>query len=975
MPGLIGSAGSANTDGNDTIVAVLDTAAKTTLNSLDTVNGGKGSNSMTLNVVGDYNDAGLPAGATVTNVQTINVRASGTLGDSAGDFNVSTVAGLNTLNVTQVSNLFGKAATTTDINVSGAAGTIMLDGGKNIVVTDATADKAITIGAATVNAGTITVTDTQMGGADIAIDGGTDVTVTVSGSNNTANSITVGSATAATGAVTVKATGAAYDVAGNTTLSNINVTGGKTISVTQVATSDAAKAASDLSAQKMVEGNITIVAAATTTDITVKQDAPVTAKNAANTTGGATTSDSVKFKDLAVGKTVILGGLTLTATVAMSATEVAAAFANLASDAAKPTDVTATTATGDTQSAAAVAKATYSGSINGWTTGAANGDTVVFTNTTPNAVKAAVSDTGDGAATTITSVATGKANDATAAGGVMGVDAGVVDITGGAALKVVSVDGYAAGAGANKVQGATNTALATVTLANGGNMTISSAAATLALSATNVNGTIDIAAGTTTLNATVNGTGTAVLASASAKAVNIVAGSGTVSDGGTALAAATAINTTGFTGSASFKIDGTVTTYTGGTGVDTVTLAAGAALSKAIDLGDGNDTLVLAADTASTTATLSGGNGIDTLSMDTTRAAALDNAPVTSFYSGFERLLISDASTATLDLANLGFTNYVTTTGSGGLLTLNNLASTGTVVMTANHTTGLTVGVTDAATGKADELNVVMTKDGILAGGTLTAANVETVKLTATDSVTTNGVGTHTLTLKADSATSLTIDGNAGLTLTLDAATTKLATIDGHGMTTGALAASANGAVVMTITGGSGADVLTASQGATSKADIINGGNGNDTLVAGDNGAHLTGGAGNDIFLLTSSSPTQGNLEANTYSYIEDFKAGDVLQLQFYDAVGTATADVTSFAKLSAVMGDTAVYSDYVAAALAQAGAGQAVWFSIGTSSYVVVDSGANTDNFVNTQDLVVKLVGVDLTNASWNADFATVAL
>jgi len=45
-----------------------------------------------------------------------------------------------------------KSATTTDVNVSGAAGNITVDGGKNIVVTDSTANNAITIGAGTVNA-------------------------------------------------------------------------------------------------------------------------------------------------------------------------------------------------------------------------------------------------------------------------------------------------------------------------------------------------------------------------------------------------------------------------------------------------------------------------------------------------------------------------------------------------------------------------------------------------------------------------------------------------------------------------------------------------------------------------------------------------------------------------------------------------------------------------------------------------------
>lgn len=948
------------------------------------VNGGAGVD--TLQIAFNHDTTPAIALPNLSNVEIIELQAT-----QAVTLDTKDVAGVTDIKLTKATATAGLTGSDAqNITASGAVGKLTINGGKDIVVNDDTADVAMDIGQTTSNKGTITVTDTKQGTGAIKIDGGTDVTVTLSGV--TTGTLDIGQLAGTTadpsGAVVVKSTGAAYVAGTAVTLGAIKVDGGKTISVTQSATSDNSKAAAGKAADQtnaaITQSAVTIKAGTTTTDVTVKQDAAVAAKNAAFTTGGATTSDSIKFGALAATKTVVLGGLTLKATVDMTAAEVAAAFANLAAGAAKPG-----AANGDTQSAAAVTKATYTGSINGWTSGAANGDTVVFTSTTANGVAAAITDGGDGGATTITSVATGKAHDATATGGVMGIINGVVDITGAAALKTVTVDGYAAGASANKVQGATNTALDTITLANGGNMTISSAAATLALSATNVAGTVDVAAGTTTLNATVNGTGTAALKSASIKTVNVVAGSGTVSGVNTDLTAATAINTTGFTGTASFTIKGADTTYTGGAGVDNVTVAdANVAIAKAIALGDGNDTLTLTTggDILVPTVTLDGGNGTDTLAVAAAQAATDKLSANTNFagkITGFERLELTGslAASKTVALDKLGLTDYVITNGvaAGQKLTLDNLANNGTLVLKAD-TVAIDVNVKDAATGTADALNVVLSKDGVLAGGTLTAANVESLKITATDPVTT-AIATHTLTLKADKATALTVEGNAGLNLTLDAATVKLASIDGSTMTGGVLTAAANGAVVMTIKGGAGNDVLSASSGANAKADVINGGDGNDTITAGSNGAKLTGGAGNDIFVLASAAAaTGGNKEANTYSTIEDFSAGDLLQLAYNDG---AAKVVTSFAKLGAALdAGTAVFSDYVNAAMVQAlattngTAGDAVWFSFGGSSYVVVDSGTETTGvFTGDEDLIIKLAGVDLTNASWNATFGTVSL
>lgn len=958
----------AGTAGNDTIKGVLDTGTTTTINSLDEINGGAGTDTFQIST-SKTGAIDLPS---LTSVEVVEVK-----GTQDVQIDTSAAAGVTNLNIVKAGNdgaglsVAATAAATTDVKV-----------------------------------------DMTSGAGTIGVVGGNNVTVKLAKATN-ADEITIGTGTAPKGDVVVETTGAAFNKAAQT-LADVTVTGGKTVTVTQKSTSDASAAAADTAAKTahgITQGAITVNANADTTTVTIKQDATATGADAANSTGGVTETVSVKFKDLAATKTVVLGGLTLTAVEDMTAAQVAQAFANLAAGAATPTNTAVTTADGDTQSAATSAKATYSGSINGWTTGAANGDTVVFTYTANTATGgSALADGGNGLATALTLLTTGKAHDATPTGGVLKTTAGTVKIVGDAALATVTVDGYTTTAtGTDGVTGTSNTALATVNLSNGADFGIESAGATLALNATNVNGKIDVKAGTKTLNAAISNTGSAstALKSASATTVNIT-GSGQVAGNNTDLSAVTAIATTSFTGTATFTIDGTATTYTGGAGVDKVAVAADAIVSKAIDLGAGNDRLDLSAvvtKAKAPTAALTGGDGTDTLVLDADASDSVaglsSDKTFVAKIAGFEQLeLAASVNGSDINLANLGFTSYVITNGVANTktLTLDKLAANATVELAAaTGNTGTIEAKLADATGTADVLNLVTKVSAANADfGTLKADGVETLNLNAVDTVpVTSGaasIDTATLAISSDKATTLNVTGNSDVSLTITAAA-KLATIDAHSLT-GALTVSANGGIVTTITGGSGADTLAASVGATAKADVINGGAGNDVITAGSNGAELTGGAGNDTFILTASSVTTGSKEANTYSTIKDFQAGDVLQLQWFNGdlagAAAATQDVTSFAKLAANLNDsTAVFSDFVNAAMGQINAndgvtpgatadsaGGAVYFNFKGDAYVVVDSGAATDGtFANTEDLVIKLVGVNGDNLSFNSTFATVAL
>lgn len=912
-----------------------------TMQAVDVLKGGAGTDTL------NFTTAGTVALPTLESIEIINAQSLAGL-----TINTSTVAGVTNLNVTKAAGaVIATAAATTDVGVSvkGITGnTVVVNGGKNVNVTTTDAVAAIDVGAT-----------------------GTDPV----------------------GTVTISATGAAAANANAAvTLGNITVGGGKTVSVTQKAASDASALVAGAGAVTHNQGDVTVVAAATTTGVTIKQDADVTAVNGAVAVAGVAPVATVKFGAMAAGNTIVIDGLTFTAAKALTAVEAATAFANLSKDFAPMA--------GDTQGSGVVANGVYTGAFTGWTTGAASGDTVLFTSTAASTAYAAVTapaNTGTAAAVASSLLTTTGVNAVTGVAAKLGVTAGVVDITGAAALKTVTVDGYdvTTTAGTNKIQGATNTVLDTINLSNGGGVTITSAASTLALNLEKVGGAIAFTTAPTTLNIKSIGNNTiGTLTAAATEALN-VSGTGTLSAvtasdltatkaikvtetaglnlTGATLTNLTSVDSTGTTGAVTITIDGTKTTYAGGAGKDTVTLATGTALTKAINLGAGDDTLVFGAAVTGSTAALNGGDGVDTLSMAAANADALDAAKQT-FYTGFERLTINNAfgtadatvDTLTLDLDNLGFTNYVTTSGTNQTtaidkLVLDKLSNNGTVVLTA--TGDVAVNVTGAATGTADVLNAVLSSTGNLAAGTLTAANVETVNISTVDTEVVVAPAVQTknvdsLTLTADKATTVNLTGAADLTLTMTGST-KVTSIDGSTMTGGLTVTSLNTTAATTIKGGSGNDVLTAAAGTT--ADVLLGGAGNDTLTGNAGLSTLTGGAGNDLFVLNVAS-----LDLNSYATITDFAAGDLLQV----------SGVSAFKSAKVTLGDTAVFQDYANAAINTLLTTEAGWFQFAGNTYVVADMGAETTAFTNAQDFVIKLTGlVDLTNASFNNVSDTIAL
>ncbi|MYN44001.1 DUF4214 domain-containing protein [Pseudoduganella sp. FT93W] len=1071
------------TAGNDVITAVIDgttNAVATTLTPLDTINGGAGNDTVVLNVLNGVGNAGtavaaLPA-VTVSNVENLNIRSAVDL-----TANTSSWSGLTNVNLTQGAVVALTSGATTAVAVSGATGNVSVTGGSTQTVTSAASGTAVTLGSA---AGAVAVTHTAQAGGNIGINNGTTVDVTASGA--TTGTVIIGNTTAASGAVNVNTTGAAYAAADTAAVRGlITITGGTTVNVKQTATSSDAKVAADTSAvgNGVTQSAVTVHANNSTTAVTVAQTAAATAVDAVIAAAGAKQVDTVTFTAMAANDSITVGGLTFTASKALTAAQAAAAFANLAS--------------GVTTGAAPAANGIYSGTfVSTYTTGAVvtTGSVVTVDATAKTAANGNTPISfSESVAAANPSVANKTAGvvSADAVTGVLGVANGTVTIdsaavTGTAKLATVSLDGYGAATVASDALTSLNLAHSASTVG-----VTNAAATTLALGLNSVTGAINLGSTYTALNVTTSGDDSASAVTAGGVQALTITGTQAVDLSGSTLGAlktvtvsgsagvtinasgsnVTAVNTSATTGKAVVSIDATKATYTGGAGVDVVTLTT-TAPTKAVSLGAGDDTLVLATGTTSATVTLDGGAGTDILSMAAADAAsASSTSAFADRITGFEKLKVGAAGAATtVDLANMDAINYVISAGATGTkevfvatfsadttaghLSFDGIDFTGVVAGTAaatagafvtyynaqaganwvavdntdgtvtftakvagavtdilsaafsTHGMGADVTVTAAApttqgadanpantltlthfanngtveligaaatttvtlndaTGTSDSLNII-TKVGTanLDFGTVAAAGVETLNITATDTDTStstgNGVQTATLAVTDAAAKSIVITGTSALTLSLNAANTAVTSIDGSAMSAKLIAATVAGAAAAaTVKGGAGADQLTANH----IGDTLIGGAGNDTLIVNAGLVTLTGGAGADTFDVSTATSN-----SNSYATITDISAGDKI---------TFNSAAVNFLASKVTLANTAVFQDYANEAIKLSSDGQVSWFQYNGDTYIVENAtGASTTQFTNGTDIIVKLTGiVDLSTASFSSSTHTVLI
>lgn len=311
--------------------------------------------------------------------------------------------------------------------------------------------------------------------------------------------------------------------------------------------------------------------------------------------------------------------------------------------------------------------------------------------------------------------------------------------------------------------------------------------------------------------------------------------------------------------------------------------------------GSGNDTVIYGAN-YSTTSTIDGGAGTNTLGLTSAVAAP---AATQSNVSNIQALVISDLLTTSSTVTRFGTgVNAVTLDVgfNGGTLTYaagTNSLAIGKASTNANSTGAAAVTVSGSAT--TDVLNMTL-NDADFAGA-LVLTGVETLNLVSNidlDGTDASGsanvvTGVTTMTNTAANET-LNVSGNAALTLTgVVTADTINASTFTKALTMGAVTANA-----VTITGGSGADQLRGS----ASADIISAGAGNDT-VSGEAGADiLTLGAGVDTVQIRAAAADGADRKTVT-DFDDTPSTGDIINI---DSDDLATLDGTdNFASASSL--------------------------------------------------------------------------
>ena len=386
-----------------------------------------------------------------------------------------------------------------------------------------------------------------------------------------------------------------------------------------------------------------------------------------------------------------------------------------------------------------------------------------------------------------------------------------------------------------------------------------------------------------TLNVTASGAASSVSidnAGGGLKTVNVAGDKNVMLDFDTDATAITTLNAATATGNVSSLFTNDTITATGGAGDDSFDFVNNGALST-------------------TTATIDGGAGTDTVKTD----AITDVDGTYSQITNVEALTINTVVAASDTLSATAITGLETITLTGGVAvgqtaTISNIASTGfTLVSTVSGGDGtIDLNVDGASTNTADSISVELNASTAAGGNTLAAldiTDVETLNLVSDD---TDGNADGTLddstadgstitSLLADDLTTLNISGDGDLVIT-GSNSTKLATI-AAGASTGSLnltgISTASG---VSITTGSGNDQVTGSTG----TDTIMTGAGNDTVnfnVSNNSGSTVDAGTqsatGADTLNLTGAF-------AGASGVVVDLTAAD----QIVSIFGTANAAVQS---------------------------------------------------------------------------------
>jgi len=267
---------------------------------------------------------------------------------------------------------------------------------------------------------------------------------------------------------------------------------------------------------------------------------------------------------------------------------------------------------------------------------------------------------------------------------------------------------------------------------------------------------------------------------------------------------------------------------TGNAAANTMNVTADVADFLSVDLGGGNDALILP-NGIGENYTLAGGEGVNVLSLTQAGATATD---AKAAISDFDVLNISNAGTGTIDMDDFegGFSKVIYDAGLGGATTVDD-AVTGIEVEVDVTAVAQNLTVDLKTDGAADAITVTL--DAIGAGdaiGTINAADAETLTISVDDDTTT-ATGTIAIAgITLGDATSVVLSGDAATTITTftNPTTAVLTSFDASGMTDDLTMSGLNlAAAGATITLGSGDDSVT--MGTGDGADTI------DLTAGGDN--------------------------------------------------------------------------------------------------------------------------------------------
>jgi len=263
-----------------------------------------------------------------------------------------------------------------------------------------------------------------------------------------------------------------------------------------------------------------------------------------------------------------------------------------------------------------------------------------------------------------------------------------------------------------------------------------------------------------------------------------------------------------------YTLTASTDTFTGDSGADTFTGTLGT--DATLNSGD----------------TLDGSTGEDTVRISSSGAAAVTAGGFK--FTGIETVSVTGAlntitNDTTLNLASSsGFTKIVND-GSSSDVVFSNVGTLVPLGLSYTAGTGITTVTYNASVVDGTETQEIILTDAASTGLTL-VDDVETITVTSS--------GVSSLFLDADSATSVTVNASGTTTIDLNAAdTANIATVDASESTGKVTFVVDFTDVETSVTGGTGNDTINVSDGAPALNDVIDGGDGSDTLYLASTGS------------------------------------------------------------------------------------------------------------------------------------------